>query len=222
MKSAAARPRLAAILGLVRALLPRNEAFVEQLCRHSKLVSEGAVQFRALLSADNAEAEYQRLYRLEEEADDITREIVLAIHRSFITPFDRSRILDLIKALDDTIDLMKEAGLRIRLYGITYTPEMIQMADCAVRAASEIKEAMPLLDAIGRNVDRLNALQARIREAESEADGLLDQGLKQLFGSQVSPGQKLTVEKVYDLIEAVVDRCEDVADVLAAITVEQV
>ena len=127
-----------------------------------------------------------------------------------------------MKALDDTIDLMKEAGLRIRLYGVTYTSEMIQMADCAVRAAGEIKEAMPLLNAIGRNVDRLNELQGRIREAESEADSLLDQGLKQLFASQVSPGQKLTVEKVYDLIEAVVDRCEDVADVLAAIVVEQV
>ena len=117
---------------------------------------------------------------------------------------------------------MKEAGRRVRLYGIDFTPEMQGMADCAVRATIEIREAMPLLGSIGRSVERLNAMQAGVRRAESDADDLLAQGLRRVFTGDTSPGYKLTVEKVYDLIEAVVDRCEDVADVIEGIVVEQV
>ena len=79
----------------------------------------------------------------------MTRDIVQAIHRTYITPFDRSQILELATALDDTIDLMKEAGRRLRLYGIEFTPEMQGMADCAVRATTAIRNAMPLLGSIG-------------------------------------------------------------------------
>ena len=61
-----------------------------------------------------------------------------------------------------------------------------------------------------------------VRAIESEADELLDRGLRTLFASDASAGNKLTIERVYDLIEAVVDRCEDVTDVIDGIVVEQV
>jgi len=210
------------LLRLFRSLMPRDERFVERFAEHAGHVVNGAHAFRGLLSATDAEASYRDLCRFEEAADDVTRQTVQAIHRSFVTPFDRSQILDLTTALDDTIDLMKEAGRRIRLYGITYTPEMLGMADCAVRATTALRDAMPRLGAISRELDRLAAVQEQVRQAESEADDLLNEGLRKLFASDVSPGTKLTVEKVYDLIESVVDRSEDVADVIEGIVVEQV
>jgi predicted phosphate transport protein (TIGR00153 family) len=210
------------LLRLFRSWMPRDENFVERLCQHSRYVVDGAGAFRSLFYGGDAEAHYADLCRFEEAADAVTQDIIRAIHRTFITPFDRSQILDLTTALDDTIDLMKEAGRRVRLYGIDFTPEMQGMADCAVRATIELREAMPLLGSIGRSVDRLNAMQAGVRRAESDADDLLAQGLRRVFASDTSPGYKLTVEKVYDLIEAVVDRCEDVADVIEGIVVEQV
>lgn len=206
-----------------RAVMPRDERFIERFCDHSKLIVAAAESFRQLMSGDGrAEEHAAEISRLEDEADHVARETILAIHRSFVTPFDRSQILDLSTALDDTIDLMKETGRRMLRYGVGFTPEMRGMADCVVRASSELRDGMPLLGSIQGSVERLSAMSVEVRRIESEADDLLDRGLRVLFASDLSPGQKLTVEKVYDLVEAVVDRCEDVVDVIDGIIVEQV
>ncbi len=202
-----------------RAVMPHDERFSE----HSKLIVPAAEAFRALMSDDGmAEQHAIEINRLEEAADQVTRETVLAIHRTFVTPFDRSQILDLITALDDTIDLMKDTGRRMLRCGVGFTPEMHGMADCIVRATLELRDGMPLLGSIDRSVDRLSAMSVAVRKIEGEADELLDRGLRILFASDGSAGHKLTVEKVYDLVEAVVDRCEDVVDVIDGIVVEQV
>ena len=147
---------------------------------------------------------------------------MLAIHKTFVTPFDRSQILDLITALDDTVDLMKDTGRRMIRYGVGFTPEMLGMADCAVRATMVIRDNMPLLAAIDQNAAKLSTMSIDVRRIEGEADDLLDRGLRVLFAGDSSAGHKLTVEKVYDLVEAVVDRCEDIVDVIDGIVVEQV
>ena len=194
-----------------------------RFCAHSQLIVPAAEAFRALMSGDGqAERHAAEIRRLEDAADQITRETVLAIHRSFVTPFDRSQILDLITALDDTIDLMNDTGRRMVRYGVGFTPEMQGMAECAVRAATAIRDAMPLLSAIDRNAPRLSLMSVAVRRIEGEADELLDRGLRRLFTGEGSSGHKLLVEKVYDLVEAVVDRCEDVVDVVDGIVVEQV
>ena len=206
-----------------RALMPHDERFIERFGEHSRLIVPAAEAFRALMSGDgHAEQHVAEISRLEDAADQITRDTVRAIHRTFVTPFDRSQILDLITALDDTVDLMKDTGRRMVRYGVGFTPEMQGMADCAVRAATVIRDAMPLLGAIDQNVDKLSAMSVEVRRIEGEADDLLDRGLRTLFAGDTSPGHKLTVEKVYDLVEAVVDRCEDVVDVIDGIVVEQV
>jgi uncharacterized protein len=206
-----------------RLLMPRDDRFIDRFCEHANLIVPAAQAFRALMAGDER-AEYYvgEISRLEEAADQITRETIRAVHRTFVTPFDRSAILALITALDDTIDLMKETSRRMVLYRVPFTAEMQGMADCAVRAATELADGMPLLASIDRNVERINALSVRVRRIESEADELLDHGLRTLFSGDTSPGSKLTVEKVYDLVEAVVDRCEDVVDVIDTIVVEQV
>jgi len=210
------------VLKLFRKLMPRDARFVEQICRHSGYVVDGAIEFRGILACGDFESHCKELFRLEDAADQVTYEVVHAVHKSFITPFDRGEILQLITTLDDTIDLMKDAARRIGLYKVPYTPEMQGMADCAVRAATAIRDALPALNAIGQNVERLNEMQRKVRAAESEADDLLQRGLKTLFGGPGPAGDKFAVEKVYELIEAVVDRCEDVTDVIAGIVVEHV
>jgi predicted phosphate transport protein (TIGR00153 family) len=206
-----------------RSLLPRDERFIDRFSAHARLIVPAAEAFRALMSGDGrSEVHVAEISRLEDEADTITRETVRAIHRTMVAPFDRSQVLDLITALDDTIDLMKETGGRVVRYGVAFTPEMRGMADCAVRATAQIRDAMPLLGSIDRNAGRLSAMSIAVRTIEGEADELLDRGLRTLFAGDTSPGHKLTVERVYDLIEAVVDRCEDVIDVVDGIVVEQV
>jgi predicted phosphate transport protein (TIGR00153 family) len=211
------------LLRAFRSLMPQDERFIERFCEHSKLIVPAAEAFRALMSDDGrAEQHAAEINRLEDAADTVTRDTVLAIHRTFVTPFDRSQILDLITALDDTIDLMKDTGRRMLRYEVGFTPEMQGMADCIVRATRELRDGMPLLGSIDRSVDRLSNMSVAVRQIEGEADELLDHGLRTLFASDKSAGYKLTVEKVYDLVEAVVDRCEDVVDVIDGIVVEQV
>ena len=215
------RPNI--LLRAYRSLMPQDDRFIGWFCEHSRLMVPATVAFRALMSGDGqAERQAVEIGRLEEAADEVTRQTIRAIHRTFVTPFDRSQILDLITALDDTIDLMKDTGRRMVRYGVGFTAEMRGMADCAVRAATEIRDGMPLLGSIDRNAERLSAMSVAVRRIEGEADALLDQGLRVLFAGDTSPGHKLTVEKVYDLVEAVVDRCEDVVDVIDGIIVEQV
>ena len=86
----------------------------------------------------------------------------------------------------------------------------------------KLRDCMPLLGSIDRNASQLSAMSIAVRGIEGEADDLLDRGLRALFNGDTSPGHKLTVERVYDLIEAVVDRCEDIMDVVDGIVVEQV
>ncbi len=211
------------LLQAFRAMMPHDERFIERFCDHSKLIVPAAEAFRALMSDDGkAEQHAVEIIRLEDAADQVTRDTVLAIHRTFVTPFDRSQILDLITALDDTIDLMKDTGRRMLRYGVGFTPEMQGMADCIVRATRELRDGMPFLGSIDRSAERLNAMSVAVRKIEGEADELLDRGLRILFAGNQSAGYKLTVEKVYDLVEAVVDRCEDVVDVIDGIVVEQV
>ncbi len=217
------RPRPNILVRAFRALMPQDERFIERFSEHACRIVPAAEAFRALMSGDGkAEQHAAEIARLEDAADRITRETVVAIHRTFVTPFDRSQILDLITALDDTIDLMKDTGRRMIRYGVGFTPEMRGMADCAVGAATEIRDAMPLLASIDVNVAKLSAMSVAVRSIESEADDLLDRGLRILFTGDTSAGHKLTVERVYDLVEAVVDRCEDVVDVIDGIVVEQV
>jgi predicted phosphate transport protein (TIGR00153 family) len=210
------------VLRFFRKLMPRDERFVERFCRHSEIVVKGAVEFRGILGGADYDAHCKELFHLEDLADDVTKETVHAVHRSFITPFDRSEVLELITTLDDVIDIMKDASRRLGLYKVAYTPEMLGMADCAIRASTAIRDAMPALSAIGRNEAIFNEMQQKVRAAESEADDLLQRGMKALFAGGDPTGDKLVGERVYELIEAVVDRCEDVTDVIAGIVVEHV
>jgi uncharacterized protein len=212
-----------AALRLYRSLMPKDERFIEYFCAHAKLIVAAATEFSRLMSNDGqGQRHIAEINRLENEADAITRQTVLDIHRTFITPFDRSQILDLITALDDTIDLMKDTCRRMTLYGVAFTPEMRAMAECSERASSLISDAMPLLRTIDRNAEALGKMSVAVRACESEADDMLDRGLRALFASDLPAGDKLIVEKVYDLVEAVVDRCEDIVDVIDGIVVEQV
>ncbi len=211
------------LLRAYRSLMPRDTRFIEYFCQHSKLIVTAAQSFRAVMAGDgHPDQHVAEINRLENAADEITRATIFAIHRTFITPFDRSQILDLITALDDTIDLMKDTGRRMLRYGVSFTSEMQAMGDCAVRASTLIRDAMPLLGSIGPSAEALSTMSVAVRVIESEADEQLDRGLRILFASDGSPGYKLTVEKVYDLVEAVVDRCEDIVDVIDGIVVEQV
>jgi predicted phosphate transport protein (TIGR00153 family) len=214
------------LFNLFRFLMPKDDTFVTAFAAQAAKTVEAAEVFRTMLADPaNAAAHHAVLSRIEREADDINRATIRSIHRVFVTPFDRSDILAVTDALDDVIDRMKDGGRRMLLYKVPITPQMLTMGDCILRACERLRDGMPLLGDIAGNAPAIGAMCEAVDAIESEADRALQSGMDALFNGNAdgpSPGHKLMVQMVYDGIEAVADRCEDVTDLIQGIVIEQV
>ncbi len=208
-----------------QALLPKDDLFLDLFAAHSRAIVAGAHGLRALLEGGESVPRYCRAVTDQEHAaDGITRDILTAAGRSFITPFDRGAIKDLITAMDNSIDQMDKTAKAVMLFDIrTFTPEMRQMGDAVVSCARLVEEAIPLLRAISDHVGRINALTERIQAIEGEADDLHDAGVKALYERHRDDAMRfITANEVYQHLEKTVDRFEDVANELQAIVIEYV
>src|SRR6185369_14212921 len=132
------------------ALMPKEERFFELFARHSEAVLGGARALRAMLEGSDAIAQnYQIVMDREQDADDVTREVLIAVRRTFITPFDRGNIRDLITSMDNSIDQMQKTAKGIKLFDVSeFTAEMKEMADAIVKCAELVKQAVPMLQAL--------------------------------------------------------------------------
>src|SRR5579872_384803 len=171
------------MLQFFQALMPREDKFFALFDRHAKTLVEGAVALRDLLEGGGAVAEgCRRIVEHETQADAIAREVMLSVRRSFITPFDRGDIKDLIGQLDDAIDQMQKTAKAITLFEVTsFEPQMRQMADIILRCAELTVEAVGLLSAMQENAARINAIAEEVTRLEEQADELNDQGIKALY-----------------------------------------
>jgi len=214
------------MLSLFRKLMPREDRFFDLFEQHSRTVVGAAEALQALLAGGpEMERHCERIIALEDEADDITREVLLATRRSFITPFDRGDIKDLIQSMDDAIDMMHKTVKTIRLYEKTsFEPGMQEMGAVVVKAAHLIAEAIPLLDRIGQHAGRLSTIAEEITRVEGRSDELHDEGLKGLFKaySKTDPMAYVIGREIYGELEKVVDRFEDVANEISGIVIENV
>jgi predicted phosphate transport protein (TIGR00153 family) len=207
------------------ALLPKEERFFELFAQHSKTLVAGAEALRAMLDGGDAvQGNYQRVMDREHDADIITRDILIAVRRTFITPFDRGAIKELITSMDNAIDQMQKTAKSVMIFELReFTPQMREMADTIRRCASLVEEAIPLLHSISAEAPRLSAISEEISRLEGQADELHDTGLKDLFQRHRSdPMGFITGNEVYDHLEKVVDRFDDVANVLHATVIEHV
>jgi hypothetical protein len=209
-----------------RRLLPREDRFFELFARHAETIERGAESLRAMLQGGEAvQRHYHAVLTAEDEADAITREVVQAVRRTFVTPFDRSDIQSLIGRMDDTLDQMKKTAKAIALYEMTeFGPDVQAMGDAILRAAALLREAVPLLSAISPNAGRINLLCEQIRQVEGEADDIHDAGITSLFRSSTPDAVLafIAARDVLDLLEKVVDRFDDAANEIEGIVVEHV
>ena len=211
------------MLGWFRALMPRDERFFTLFGRHAQVMLAGAEALRALLKGDDVPQRCREITRRENEADEITREILTALRRTFITPLDRGDIKDLITSMDDAIDQMNQTAKVITLFELrSFEPSMQEMGGLIVRAAQLTTEAVPLLSDLGNQAGRLHGLTEEIIRVEEQADQLHDQGRKELFLKQKDAIAFIIGTEMYNHLEMVVDRFEDVANEISAIVIEHV
>jgi predicted phosphate transport protein (TIGR00153 family) len=206
--------------------MPREERFFALFDAHARTLVDGALALRDLLDGGEGVVEAcRRIVAHENEADAIARDILLRVRRSFITPFDRGDIKELAGQLDDAIDQMQKTAKAITLFEVTsFETHMRQMSDIILRCAELTVEAVGLLGSMRENVGRINAITEEITRLEEQADELNDAGIKALFLKHRGGDAMAFIigNEIYDHLEKVVDRFEDVANRISGIVIEQV
>jgi uncharacterized protein len=216
------------MFGWFQALMPREDRFFDLYNhnRHAETLVEGAKALRKLLhGGPGVAAAAAEIYRFEEAADAITRDVLQLVRRSFITPFDRGDIQDLATALDDSIDQMKKTAKAVLMFEVkAMEPEMAAMGEHIERAAALTAEAVKLLRTLREHHARLHAITEEIVHLEEDSDTLNENGIKALYKKHRGGNAMdyLVGIEIYDHLEKVMDRFEDVANRISGIVIEQV
>jgi uncharacterized protein len=208
-----------------QALMPKEDRFFGLFDKHAHTLVDGAEALSSLLGGRASVSDAcQQVMDYENQADDITRDVLTLTRRSFITPFDRSDIKELITALDDSIDQMQKTAKAILLFEVTtFEPQMAQMADIIVQAAKLTVDAVSLLGSMRQQASKLNGITEQIIRLEERADGLHDQGIKSLYTRYRAANAMdyIVGTEIFDHLERVMDRFEDVANCISGIVIEQ-
>src|SRR5215210_5866572 len=204
-------------------LLPQRGDFFGMFEAHAVTLVAAADAMQQL--AADAASPHELLKTIQEHehrADDIIREVLTAVRKTFLTPFDRGAITSLIGAMDDSIDEMLAAARAIDLYELReLRPEMKEIISLIAEAAAVTAEAIPLLRDVSRNASKLHQLTGRLVVLEGEADDVHAAGLRRAFQTaRADPLQFAVAREVFTNLERVTDAFEDVANQIDGIVID--
>lgn len=210
---------------LMASMAPRSDNYFNLFNELAACTVRGA-KLLARMSSVHDPAAFDELFgdikKTEGEADGVTRNIFLSLHKTFITPFDRWEMKDLAMALDDMIDCIEDIPQRAALYGPgDFTPEMAALGQIALRATEKVQEAVALLSDM-KNAQRILQICQEIGEIESDADHVMRAGMTHLFAEVTEARALIRAKELYELFEEAVDRCEDAADVIHGVVLERI
>lgn len=212
------------MLKMFRALMPKEAGFFDMFERHAATLVGGAeVMSRMFAREEGIDEACRRISEFEHQADEVTREVLHAVRRTFITPFDRSTITDLISSMDDAIDEMQKTAKAITQFEVQhFEPEMRDMAALAEQGSRLVLEALPLLRKVAANHVKLDEITEKIIHLEEEADHLHDAGLKTLFLRHRDGNAMgyIVGREIYSHLERVLDRFEDVANEISGVVID--
>jgi len=202
-------------------LMPREGRFFELFNAHAEHIVEGARELSAMMATfSDLETRAPRIDGAERAADKITHEAITLLHKTFITPFDRDQIHRLISTMDDILDLMKAVAECVVLYDIRkVTPEAKQLAEICLMSCERVKAAVQLLTNLKQTEAILKTCQ-EIDRLESDADRVTRSAMSKLFRDEPDLKQLIKLRSIYELLESITDRCEDVANVIEGIVLE--
>lgn len=201
--------------------MPKEGKFFEHFIELAENILLASRELAELMACfDDVERRAYNIETIEKEGDKITHAAVEMLHKTFITPIDRDHIHQLITNMDDILDLIEDSAQSLFLYDIrAVTPEARKLADICVACAEKVKEAVSLLS----NMDNARAIMAvchEIDRLESEADHVMRSAMAKLFRDEPDVRQVIKLRSVYELLEAITDRCEDVANLIEGIVLE--
>lgn len=204
-------------------LLPKEGRFFDLFNAHAAQVVRAAHELKALMANyDNREEHARAIDEAEHAADRITAETIRLLHKTFITPLDRDQIHHLVNAMDDICDLIQDATETLSLYDVrSITPETARLADIGVRCCERVKD---VVEAIGQpesgRFETIMKTCEEIDRLESDADRVLRSAVSRLFREEKDVRELIKMKAIYELLEAITDRCLDVANLAEGIALE--
>ena len=210
----------------LKKLMPREDKFFDLFEAHAVKSLAAAKHLAAIFEGGkNIAANCELLMKAEDEADLEAAKISEALRKSFITPFDRGDIKNLINDMDDAVDQMNKTAKSILLFDVkTFEPNMKIMVDEAVHLATLLTQVLPLLRDLGNNAAKLHQLCGKMIAIEDESDRHHENGLKALLKTKAKkdPMAFIIGQEIYGHLEKVADKFEDVAHTIDGIVIEHV
>jgi hypothetical protein len=205
-------------------LLPREGRFFDLFNQHADRIVDGAHHLVHLMEHYGdpvlREREIQAIDEIETSGDKVTHETVALLHKTFITPFDRDDVHKLITRMDDILDLTQDVAESVMLYDIqTMTPEAVKLASLAQMCCERVRSAVNLLSDMA-NADAILKLCVEIDRLESDADRVMRSAMSKLFHEEPDVRQLIKLKAIYELLESLTDRCEDVANIIEGVVLE--
>jgi uncharacterized protein len=211
-------------MGIIASLVPREGKFFEYFNQHASRAAEASNELRLLLSEYAVTASratrIDRINDLEHEADRITHDTAALLHTIFVTPLDRDDIHRLISRMDDVIDLMQDAAESLLLYDVqTVTSHAVELAQLLQNGCERMQSAVALLSNM-KNAPEILKLCHEIDTMESRADRVMRNAISTLFRDEADIRQVIKLKAIYELLENATDRCQDVADVIESVILQ--
>jgi predicted phosphate transport protein (TIGR00153 family) len=202
-------------------LLPQEMGFFELFKESGDHMVAAMREFQRMLEYPNEmESRSRQIKELEHKADDVTHRTMVLLHRTFITPLDREDIHTLIKTMDDILDFIDASAQRLFLYEVRRIPaEMVKLADLTFDSVELVRKAVQLLTNL-KNGSEILKICVEINQLENQADNVLRNAVAQLFRDENDLKLLIKLKEIYELLETVTDRCEDVANVIESIVLE--
>jgi predicted phosphate transport protein (TIGR00153 family) len=202
-------------------LLPNDKSFFQLFEQQGRKTVEGCKALLAMIdNPSDLEAQAKRVTQIEHECDDITHAVVESLHKTFITPLDRNDIYRLITKMDDIMDLVEAAADRFSLYDVrSMPPDVGEMARVLVSSAEHVLSGVSGL----RDMQKPSVILEHcieINRLENVADSILRRSLAGLFREEKDPIAVIKWKEIYETLESATDRCEDVANIIEGVVLE--
>ena len=208
-------------------LLPREGNFFEMFNQHAERIVEAAHAFSNMVANYNdvpkRESFNRQVDNAERAADRITHDVNRALHKTFITPIDREQIHKLINTMDDVADLIQDSAETMALYDVRHmTDDIVRLTEVSVKCCERLQEAVALIEKIRDAATAEAALKTceEIDRLESDADRLMRSAMSRLFREEPDVREVIKLKAVYELLETITDKCEDVANLIEGIVLE--